>query len=620
MPPKTKTKAEELVKQLRAAAVAYYNGGELLMSDETYDEKLEELRAAAPDHPYLEEIGSAPVASSGTVKLPFAMPSLDKIKPAEDRLGRFLQGAQAQAKGFVISDKLDGLSALWVPHQKALYLRGDGLVGQDISHLVPLGLGGLAASAGAPAVRGEILLPRSEGEPLARSWVNGLVHRKEPDPKDVKRVRFVAYEMMGSAPQAPREDQFKWLQKQGYEVPWWQVTLSITEAALCNLFDKRRTESPYDTDGLVVGINQPPKSESTADKARNPKDCVAFKKPIADQSAATTVKEVIWTASNQGYLIPKLHFEPITVGSATIQFCTAHNAKTVQEGRLGPGAKIVVRRSGDVIPKLDTIVTAAPAASFPEEGTYEWDATRTHIRLKAGDTESNEIRVARLAHFLKTLDIPGSGPATAMALLYAGIYTPSALWAIKAEKLSEILGSKTGSTLWTQLRLALEKADELRLMIASSCMPRGVGETKLKLLFDAAPDPREWTSLVGALPIGWTMDSLEQFKKAYPAYEAWRQKELSWIPYPVLPKKEAKAAAANAQTLCFTGFRDKDLESRALAAGHTVSGSLTSKVTILIVPDDSVKESEKVKSAREKGVHILRRGEFEAQYLTLKVG
>jgi hypothetical protein len=183
-----------------------------------------------------------------------------------------------------------------------------------------------------------------------------------------------------------------------------------------------------------------------------------------------------------------------------------------------------------------------------------------------------------------------------------------------------ILGPKSGAALWNHLRTALEKADELRFMIASSCMPRGVGETKLKLLFDACADPREWTSLKGVLPIGWTTESLEQFQAVYPTYESWRQKELGWIPYPVLPKKSvsgssAAPAAGPRETLCFTGFRDKALDDRALAAGHTISGSLNGKVTILIVPDENVKESEKVKTARDRGVRILKRAEFEAQYL-----
>ncbi len=82
-----------LAQQLRAAAAAYYNGGELQMDDETYDALVERLREQDPTNPFLTEIGAPPPAE-GAVRLPHPMPSLDKIKPGQDVLGRFL-GAQA---------------------------------------------------------------------------------------------------------------------------------------------------------------------------------------------------------------------------------------------------------------------------------------------------------------------------------------------------------------------------------------------------------------------------------------------------------------------------------------------------------------------------------------------
>ena len=71
--------ADKIVKLLREASAAYYNGGPLKMDDETYDGLIERLKQLDPDHPYLEEVG-APV--QGAITLPFPMPSLDKIKPA----------------------------------------------------------------------------------------------------------------------------------------------------------------------------------------------------------------------------------------------------------------------------------------------------------------------------------------------------------------------------------------------------------------------------------------------------------------------------------------------------------------------------------------------------------
>ncbi len=606
-----------IVRQLREASDAYYNGGTAILGDEVYDALLERLKELDPENPYLEEVG-APPPTEGAVTLPFPMPSLDKIKPAEDRLARFL--AATPPSGLVMSEKLDGLSALWVASSRKLYLRGDGIVGQDISHLVGRGIQGLACSGSGLTVRGELVLPRSAGDlgnAYARSWVNGVIHRNNPDPTDIRKIRFVAYELLQPAGLS-RSEQFKALFTSGFETPWRTHMTDTTEAELIKSLQERRVTGKYDTDGIVVAYDLPPKSESTAGKARNPKDCVAFKMPLADQSAETTVREVLWGMSNQGYLIPKLQFDPIIIGSASIQYCTAHNAKVVQSERLGPGARIVVRRSGDVIPKLDRVVVAAAAASMPPAGTYEWDATGTHIRTVAtAGGPSKEIQIARLGHFLKTLEIPGAGPATAIALVEAGISGPAALWSTSAERLGEVLGPKTGGGLWTNLRTALEKATEMDLMIASSEMPRGCGQTKLSAMFARDADPRRWRIGAGCeAPTGWSQQTLATLWPALSTYEAWRARELPMIPYPKVVAAAATAAvAANGKVICMTGFRDKDLEAKATAKGHTVSGTLTAKVNILLVADGDVKESEKVKAARAKGIPILSRAQFVAQYL-----
>jgi NAD-dependent DNA ligase len=369
----------------------------------------------------------------------------------------------------------------------------------------------------------------------------------------------------------------------------------------------RRTESVYDTDGIVVGINALPVSESSGTKAKNPKDCVAFKMPLADQSAETTVREVLWSPSAQGYLVPRIRFDPVTIGAAKIEFCTGHNARMIVTGGVGPGAKIVIRRSGDVIPKMDAVLKAV-TPSLPPVGTWEWIGSATeavHIRLLDG---GDAMISAKIHHFLKTLDIPGSGPACAAALVAAGIHGPKSILDTSAAKLSEILGPKTGASLYTNLRSALAKTDEMTLMIASSTMPRGVGETKLKAIFAVEADPDRWT---GALkPAGWTAESFSAFLKVFPTYKEWRKQ----IPLE-LKTNQTKPVSVTGETICMTGFRDAAMEENATAKGHAFVPSVTGKTTILLVPDGPVKESEKVKAARAKAIRILSRSEFMDLYL-----
>ena len=593
-----------IVTLLRSASEAYYNGPTPLMDDDTYDALLGRLKELSPNHPYLEAVG-APVGQ-GAVTLPFPMPSLDKIKPGEDTLRRFL----ANAGGFVLSEKLDGLSALW--YKGKLYLRGDGLVGQDVSHLVGLGIQGLRPAPA--AVRGELILPRSEGQALGRSWVNGQIHQKTPDATTISKIHFVGYELTSSTDMT-REQQFLWMKRHGFELPWWSASATLTEPALMEALQQRRTQSPYDTDGIVVGLNTVPKTESTATKAKNPKDCVAFKMPLADQSAETVVREVLWAPSAQGYLIPRIRFDPVKIGAATIEFCTGHNARMIYTERVGPGAKIVIRRSGDVIPKLDRVIEAATQAALPPAATWEWIGptdTASHIRsLEGGDAHIT----AKMHYFLKTIAIPGSGPAAAAALVKGGVHDLKGLWECSATKLSELLGPKTGAAMYANLRTILPTLDEITLMHASSMMPRTVGETKLTSLFATEADPQKWSGTLK--PAGWTKESMEHFLAELPKYMEWRKTNLSWIPFPA--KKGAKAPAQVAQAkpelICMTGFRDKTLEAEATRRGHSFAPNVTKKTTILLVPDGDVKESEKVKAAKAYGIPCLGRSQFEREYL-----
>jgi NAD-dependent DNA ligase len=509
----------------------------------------------------------------------------------------------------VLSEKLDGLSALWTPENGALYLRGDGETGQNISPLAKH-ICGLVKTPS--VVRGELILPRTAAAAGARAIVNGLLHQKKPDPEKLKQVRFIAYEVISPAG-LTRQDQFAWLSKNGFETPWWSAVLGLTEEACAKAFDERRTKSAYETDGIVVGINQMPEGPRTT---KPPKDCVAFKMVVADQAAVTTVRAVLWAASAQGYLIPRIQFDPVKINGANIEFCTGHNARTIVDQRIGPGAVIRVRRSGDVIPTLDSVVLPAKA-SLPEDvTTWVWTEGEnpTHICTKE---KTSEQVVSQLQHFAKTHDIPGLGPANCRALVEGKVNSPATLWKAPEATLCDLLGPKSGKTLHENLRKILvpPALTEMKLMLSSSQLPRGMGEAKLKTLFEVSADPRRWFA-VAAPPPGWTEATLGEFQQAFPEYEKWRQEEVFWIPYPILGTTQAVPATPQKQ-ICFTGFRDKALEQKAAAKGFEVIPNMTSKVSILIVADgQSNSTSEKIKKARNANIPIMECSEFTSKYIS----
>lgn len=587
---------ESIVELLTKASHAYYNE-DPIMDDDTFDALVEQLKEKDPHNPFLKSVGAPPV--EGVVKLPAAMPSLEKIKPGESTLTRFLKLSRA----YVLSEKLDGLSALWCPATKGLYLRGNGILGQSISHISG-SISSLVASSQPWIIRGELVLPKvaSIGTTPARTIINGLVHKSAPDAKLLSQVNFLAYEVIN--PLMKRSDQFSWLVANGFMVPWWIRQESPTEEQLKMFFTERRAASAYDTDGIVIGIDAVPLK--IAASVKPPKDCVAFKMPVSDQSAVTTVEEVIWSPSAQGYLIPRIRIKPVVIGGARIEFCTGHNARTIVDKGIGVGAQIVVRRSGDVIPTLDRVLIPAIGA-LPTTYKWEWtgaSADAPHIKLVG---ESADQQTSQLHLFAKTIDIPGLGPANCKALIAAGITGPKLLWSQTGDQLAAVLGPKTGASLYKNLREKLASVTELTLMVASNKMPRSVGETKLTALFAVEPNPDKWMTLT-TVPQGWTEDSFQAFQETFPEYLAWRR-ELDFLPYPLVAVVKVPE-----RTVCFTGFRDKALEARVAKHFHIVS-KVSSKLNVLVIPDGR-HESEKVKKAVALGtVEIIECSEFTAKYL-----
>jgi NAD-dependent DNA ligase len=280
--------------------------------------------------------------------------------------------------------------------------------------------------------------------------------------------------------------------------------------------------------------------------------------------------------------------------------------------KLGPGAKILIRRSGDVIPAVERVIQGCAEAAMPTEFAWKWlgaaeDAA--HIVIDSAKTTETpkEVFKAKLVLFAKTMEIDGMGPGIASKLVEGGLTTPGQVMTAGEAKLMEVVGKSNGAKLKAQLNALPGKATESQWMVASSILPRGVGETKLKVLFDKEPDPRKWSTLP-VVPAGWSSDSLSELTKCLGAYATWRAKETPQIPYPIIPAASTKLVVTVPQkgTVCFTGIRSKELEGKLEAAGWKIVDSVSSKTNLLIVPDGPLESTGKVKKAQDLGtVRIL---------------
>jgi NAD-dependent DNA ligase len=613
-------KIKNIVELLKAASNAYYNGSDdPILEDDAYDALREELEQLDPQNPFLKQIGAPVFKEQGAVKLPYKMASLNKIKPGTGAVESFRSSSKIQS--WVLSEKLDGISVLWDTGNRKLYLRGDGFTGVDVSHYA-LYLHGLTPRSFNKkwVLRGELVLPKTvdvKGT-LRRSWVNGQLHQKTPIPEELGKINFVAYELIEPAG-LTREQQFQKMAEEGFEVPWNMVTPIIADNNLSNALIYRRDASNYDIDGIVVGENNIPVKD-TSDVVNNPKDMRAFKMPMGDQKAETEVVDIVWSASYQGYWIPRLQIKPVTIGGSRIEFLTGHNARFVLDNQVGKGARIVIRKSGDVIPTLDQVLTPNAEIALPK-GVWDGpEESACHLKLAEGEEEHEDVVLKKLEHFAKTLDIPHLGPGQCVKLISASIVTPGDLIKVSYADLVKAIGEGMAKKVFPAIQAQLTKASEMDFMIASSMMPRGVGNSKLKVLFALQADPRLWSNMINTCE-GWTSSALKAFYAKLPAYEAWRKTELPSIPYPKLARPKtppaAVALATKKEFFCFSGFRSAEIQERLEARGHEITSTFSKKTTILVVTDaDAVSaNTEKVKKAKESGTRILTRDQMMREYL-----
>lgn len=598
----------ELVTILQKASDAYYNGtGDLILGDEEYDRLREMLEKLNPHHPFLNQIG-APVAK-GAVRLPFKMASLTKVKPETGAVDSFRN--YSSVKSWVLSDKLDGISVLWDMKSRKLYLRGDGMMGVDVSSFAPYLHGLTPRGFQEPWVlRGELVLPKEtvvEGA-LSRSWVNGQLHQKKPIPKELAKIHFVSYEVLQPASLC-RSDQFLMMTKAGFEVPVWCSVDTLTDTALIQYLNTRRERSHYPIDGIVVGENCIPTKDASADVV-NPKDMRAFKMPLDDQRATTAVVDIVWSPSHQGYWIPRIQIQPVMIGGSRIEFLTGHNARTIVSNQIGKGAMILVRKSGDVIPTLERVVSLGSPPILPD-GVWDGDpATSSHYKVKE-DTILPEIYAKKLEHFTKTLEIPFLGPGLLAKLVESGKHRIQDLLNLSQTDMEDVFGKGMAVKIYPALQSRLQTLTELDLMVASSKMPRGIGSSKLAALFEREPDPRNWTSISRCE--GWSHDALQSFLHILPSYEAWRREELYSLPYPLrISKQEIKPPPK--EIICLTGFRDAEFQKQLEEKGFSFVPSVTKKTTVLVVKSKT-DPSEKQRKAEELGIRILTREEAKMEYL-----
>lgn len=621
-----KATAKELVKILKLLSDAYYNSANPIVSDVIFDLLKEELEIKDPNNNFLKEIG-APVIKQ-KIKLPYPMGSLDKIKPNTNELSKWIKNFPGP---YVLSDKLDGISAQLYKDKNGifkLYSRGNGIDGQDISHLIKFIIDKkvkLTEIENGTSIRGEIIISKKNFKKIenfmanARNAAAGLVNSKTIDKRVANISEFIAYSIIN--PSYKQIQQMEILEKWKFNVVEYKIEKNITEELLGKYLTERRKQSNYEIDGIVVTDS----SKKYDIVEGNPDHAFAFKAVLDDQIAEAKVVDVLWNVSKDGFFKPTIQIEPVKLVGTTITYATAFNAKYVVENKLGPGAVIKLVRSGDVIPHILEVIKPAKETKMPDV-PYKWSASGVDILVKDiygafGDT----IKVKRIVHFFKTLDVKNISEGIVKKLVDNGYDSIDKILEADRDKLQNIegIGEKLLNKIYDSINNQLKNTNLETLMAASNIFGTGLGSKKLKLIIDKYPDilAVKWSDLEIYKNIenieGFSDITTRKFIDNLPKFKKFFETLNDIIDIDYLNNSIVKKSNGNKfkdQIIVFTGFRNKDWEKYIVENGGKISSTVSGKTTLVVYSSNNTNSSKLIRAGK-LNIDTMTEDEFKSKYI-----
>ena len=396
------TQIQQLREQIRHHEELYYVQASPEISDAEFDRLLHELERLEAENPDLvtpdsptQRVAGRPTESFPTVEHLAPMLSLDNaydeddLRAFDERLRRGA-GLGDAAVPYVTELKIDGLSiALTYEHGRLVRgaTRGDGIRGEDVTanvrtiRPIPLSLRG--GPPGRVEVRGEVYLPRAsfvrmnrereeEGEPLfanPRNAAAGTMRNLDPGLVARRRVSAFTYQLV-VAEGSPPPTHFAMLTAMkawGLPVePHFQRCAGIAEVIeFCRAWADKRLEMDFDTDGVVIKLDDLALRTRLGSTAKFPRWATAFKFPA--QQAHTTLLRIDVNVGRTGANTPYAVLQPVLVAGSTISMATLHNAEDIARKDLREGDTVVIEKAGDVIPRV-----VAPVPSLRPEHSVPW--------------------------------------------------------------------------------------------------------------------------------------------------------------------------------------------------------------------------------------------------------
>lgn len=623
-----KKDVESIVEYLSRKYYEPEEGEESIVSDEKFDMLKERYTKLFPKK---HKVGAKLRDEDNSVKLPFYLGSLDKVKPSDEaKLDKWLENYTTEE--YIISEKLDGISCLLIMNDSGeikLYTRGDGFEGKDISYLLP-DINHIPHLSYNLAVRGELIVSKKNFEAIResseqseektrlyknpRNMVAGITGAKTAR-LGLAFIDYVVYEIVGSGEMPKPSENFEELERLGFKVAQHEIVNEISVPILSSLLNKFRKKSEYEIDGIVIQGN----TSYFRNESGNPDYAFAFKLP--GETAIVVVKGVEWEVSKHGLLKPVVVIDPIDLSGVTIARATGFNAKFIEENGIGVGAKIEIIRSGEVIPYILRVIKKT-TPDLPEEGSYTWN--ETHVDIITTNLSDEKICIKIINNFMKELDIKYVSEATITRLFHSGLDTLIKILSASAKDFAKIegLGAKSGERIYENIHTRLLSGLTMEEIMASSGLfGFGIGKRKLKLLVKKYPNPIEAYDNLGREKFqeeisnieGYAEKTAKRITNTIEAFRVFYDRIREFIK--VIAKKVSKTSSLlSGKKVVMSGFRDPELKEKIEQLGGSVMTSVSGKTNILIIANKG-QMTGKVEKAREKGVEIMIREEFERKYL-----
>lgn len=644
---------DQVSKIILYASKKYYNENAVI-SDDEFDFLVDELKKRNPKHPTLSKIGAPlpKVTEIKKVKLPYHMGSMDKYKLSDTK--QFDKWLSKYKGSYTISDKLDGVSALYYyeDNKAYLYKRGDEQMGSDISFLIPyipsLNKLKIDNQENKLAIRGELIISldnydnykgdktnskdtpntQSKDGPSSnpRSTVAGLTNKKTIDPNITKLIDFVAYEMV--YPRQIHTDQLKAISKYGFITVHHSLLKTIDFPKLIDILQDRKKTGKYECDGIIITDN----NNHDVNKSGNPEYAFAFKELPDKNTIECKVIEVEWNVSKDGYVKPTVLIEPVQLSGVTIKRATGFNGRFIKDNKIGPGSIIQIVRAGDVIPHIEKVIKAT-GESMPDFA-YKWNDTGVDIILDEAKNKNKDItrehKISELTYFVTHMNMKFLSEQTVGKLYDEGFDTIIKILTITKEDLLTLENFKEtmANKIFETIQNSVKDLDILIFAHASNIFGHNFGSRRLKKIFENYPKVFTWIKNKSFDEIKNDVKGIEGFEDSLSAQFAEKiiefEKLVNKLPSNIKSKVQeyktqeiVEDKKISGKTFVFSDFRNKDWEAHIESHGGKISSSISSKTDYLVTTKEAIEEgtNSKVKKAVELKVEIIDKNNFINKFM-----